>query len=256
MGWGFPFFNFAHLWQQLRTPPVWANLLPWIALFTATVFLLAVIYWTSTTRDDTTLSPESAAASETAASENSTGATPNAPNANNSAAIINSNVTPLPELPAPARDYMEEVIALPTWANVNVAENQPLLVREGPSTTFGFITTLQDGTAVSVVAFSDDGRWSQIRSPYEGWVNNDYLLFISDAATQPRITINVEPRHAPNYAVNVYAAPLADAFVIGTLTPGEFVVVAAATGDPVSWYQIAAPTSGWVAAQDLAPAAP
>src|SRR5829696_9166172 len=46
MGWSFPAWSFPSLAQFTKTPIVWSNLLPWIALVMATVFLLAVVYVT------------------------------------------------------------------------------------------------------------------------------------------------------------------------------------------------------------------
>ena len=251
MGWGFPKIDLSSVLARLKTPVAWANLLPWMALLTATVFLLAVVYWTSTTRGDLTEIPSQVTENGTAVAETVGESTASGPNAT---VTINSNVTPLPELPAPARDYLSMVISLPTWANVNA--DDPLLVRQGPSTDQPFITTLQDGDPVSVVAFSEDGKWSQIASPHTGWVNNDFLLFSRDDPTQPMLRLNVQPRHAQSYEVKIYSSPFATAEVIDTLSANEFVIIAASIDEPAAWYQIAAPTIGWVAASDLAPVTP
>jgi hypothetical protein len=254
MGWGFPKLDLTSILARLKTPATWANLLPWMALLTATVFLLAVVYWTSTTRGDlgdVTEIPSQVNADGTPIVENNTEGESSGPNAT---ATINSNVTPLPELPAPARDYLSMVISLPTWANVNA--DDPLLVRQGPSTNQPFITTVQDGDPVSVVAFSEDGKWSQIASPHAGWVNNDFLLFSRDDPTQPKLRLNVQLRHAQSYEVNIYSAPFATADVIETLSPNEIVIVAASIGEPAAWYQVADPAIGWVAASDVTPVTP
>ena len=145
-------------------------------------------------------------------------------------------------------------MALPTWANVNAED--PLLVRSEPSTAQPYLGVLQDGAPVSVIAFSGDGRWSQISSPYSGWVNNDFLNFISEDAAHSAIRLNVQPRHTQPYEVSVRAEPDANAEVIATLSPDEFVVVAAELEEPGTWVQIADPTVGWVAANDLAPTTP
>jgi hypothetical protein len=143
---------------------------------------------------------------------------------------------------------------LPTWANVNVAD-EPLLIRQESSTNSPFISVLQDGTPVNVVAFSEDGKWSQISSPYEGWVSNDFLLFISEDSTHSSVRLHVQQLRT-RYEVKVHAAPVAGTPAIDTLSSDQVVVVAATIGDPPSWYQIADPSVGWVAADDLAPAFP
>lgn len=163
-------------------------------------------------------------------------------------------VTPLPELPAPASEYMLKVMALPTWARVNA--DDPLLVRSEPSTAQPYLGILQDGTSVNVVAYSEDGRWSQITSPYAGWVNNQFLNFINEDAAHSAIRLNVQPRRTQPYEVAVRAEPDANAEVVATLSPDEFVIVAAELEEPGTWLQIADPAVGWVAANDLTPTSP
>jgi SH3-like domain-containing protein len=115
---------------------------------------------------------------------------------------------------------------------------------------------LPDGEPVEVVAFSADGEWSQIQRPRVGWVNNDFLLFKSQDATQTSIQLNVQPRRTQPYEVAVRAAPNANAEITTRLDPDVPVVVATTMGEPPMWVQIAHPTIGWIAANDLAPVSP
>lgn len=247
LGWGLPKVNFAH-WQQLaKTPAVWANLLPWFALLSATIFLLIVVYWTSSTRDTGQTS-----------SENGEVTTPiSATQIASDASVSTPSTTAVPpilDLPEPPGIYLRRVMPLPTWANVNVAD-EPLLVRQEPTTAAPYLSVLQDGTAVNVIGFSDDGRWSQIRSPYRGWVSNDFLLFISADATHSAVRLGVQQLET-RYDVKVVAAPAANGAEIATLSRGETVIIAASVGEPATWYQLADPDVGWIAANDLAPISP
>ena len=248
VGWSLPNFlatlpNF--FW---KLPITWANLLPWLALITATVFLLAVVYWTSSARDNPQLTTDS--------NQNGTPITQTDPannQANGSAPLFQANGTPLPELAATKSEYLKAVIPLPTWASVNVVT---LYVREQPTTDSDVLDFLPEGEPVEVLAFSADGEWSQIQRPRVGWVSNDFLLFKSQDATQTSIQLNVQPRRTQRYEVAVRAAPNASAEITTKLAPDEAVVVATTMGEPPTWVQIADPIIGWIAANDLAPVSP
>jgi uncharacterized protein YgiM (DUF1202 family) len=145
------------------------------------------------------------------------------------------------------------VVTLPAWANVNVVT---LYVRQQPTIDSDILNFLPKGEPVEVVAFSADGAWSQIERPLIGWVSNDFLLFKSQDATQTSIHLDVHLRRTPHYDVAVRTAPFANADIMATLSPNKSVVVAAVMGEPATWYQIADPVIGWVAANDLASLAP
>jgi uncharacterized protein YgiM (DUF1202 family) len=144
---------------------------------------------------------------------------------------------------------------LPVWANVNQS-TVTLNVRAQPTVDSDILGFLPANAPVEVVAFSEDGRWSQIERPRMGWVSNDFLLFQSQDAAHSSIQLDVHPRRAQRYEVAVRATPHANAEVVATLPPEEAVIVAARLGNPATWFQIADPAVGWVAANDLAPASP
>jgi hypothetical protein len=262
LSWTLPFTDLSRVTQLAKMPSTWVYLLPWLALITATVFLLAVVYWTSSARNSSEAnSPtqsETELRTETASSATAAIDSQNKASQNESGAALPSTVNspPAPSLPAPASTYLNKVMPLPTWANV---ADEPLLVREGPSTDLPFFATLYTGNPVNVIAFSEDGKWSQIKSPYEGWVSNDFLLFVSESATQARVRLNVQPLRA-RYELKVLAEPKSGAAETATLSTGELVVVAAEIapegGNSATWYQIAEPMVGWVAAGDLTATTP
>src|SRR5690606_32084165 len=117
------------------------------------------------------------------------------------------------------------------------------------SNPLGFLSA---GESVEVVAFSADGQWSQIERPQKGWVSNDFLLFNLEDALHSSVQIDVQLRRVQPYEIAVRAAPQANAEVTETLSPDETVIVAATLGEPATWYRIAHPVVGWVAANDLA----
>jgi len=129
-------------------------------------------------------------------------------------------------------------------------------VRQDPSITAPYLNVLHDGDPVSVVGYSNDGLWSQITSPYAGWVNNKFLHFYNENAKNSYVILNVLPRRAQDHEVSVYAEPDTGAEVTSTLSPDEFVVIAAQLDEPATWYQVADPVVGWVIASDLAPESP
>ena len=247
MGWATPRILLWRLTQYLKMPQVWASLLPWVALFTATLFLLAVIYWASTSRSGGENGSLATVYGTPMAGRNAESS-----GANNGASgtSVDTNVTPLPELPAPPSEYLATVILLPTWANVNDTVIT-LNVRELPTVDSNILNFLPAGEPVEVVAFSADGQWSQIERPQKGWVSNDFLLFNIEDALHSSVQIDVQLRRVQSYEIAVRAAPQANAEVTETLSPDETVIVAATLGEPATWYHIADPVVGWVAANDL-----
>jgi SH3-like domain-containing protein len=227
------------LWQG---PIAWAAVLPWVALVTATIFMFAVLYWTSSLRSD-----------RIAATEATQEATPSVQSENGAALPAAAEQRDALQLAASPSAYLTKLIPLPTWANVNVVT---LNIRQAPALNSDVLDFLPEGAPVHVIAFSEDGRWSQIERPRSGWVSNEFLLFQSQDATLTSIRLNVHPRRTQPYAVEVRAAPRLDAEVTETLPPGTVVVVATLIGEPATWYQIADPAIGWIAANDLVPASP
>jgi uncharacterized protein YgiM (DUF1202 family) len=247
LGWRWPTLGFSRLLQLAKRPALLTNVLPWVALLAATVFLLAVVYWTSSTRSVREMINDVDGVTTPAAGENVAAQTEANP--------VPTNVTPLPDLPALPSEYLSMIVPLPAWANVSEVA-VTLYVREQPALESNVLDFLPAGEPVEVVAFSADGRWSQIERPRMGWVSNDFLLFQSQDATLSSIQLNVEQRRAQRYEVAVRAAPTVNADVTTTLSPDEPVIVAATTGEPANWYQIADPVIGWVAANDLAAPTP
>jgi uncharacterized protein YgiM (DUF1202 family) len=229
-----------------RVPVGWANALPWIALLTATIFLLAVVYWTSSARSlpivATDLSGSETPAAEDIAGTEAGVATPGA-----------SGTEPVSLLDAAPSEYLTAVMPLPAVAQVDVVT---LYIRQQPTTDSDRLGFLAKGEPVNVIAFSADGEWSQIDQPSPGWVSNEYLLFNSHDAASTSVRLHVQPGNTNSYEVTVRAAPHANAEVTATLPPGTAVVVAATMGAPPSWVQIADPAIGWIASGDLTLASP
>lgn len=249
MGWQSK-LNQAMALNFWKTPHGWANLLPWVALVAATIFLLAVVYWTSSLRA-VPINANDASKATAYAAENSAGSN-------------NVQVTPIGltaqselQLSAAPKDYLNTVFTLPTWASVDVVT---LNVRQEPTLASNVLDFLPNGEALHVIAFSDDGEWSQIDRPRAGWVSNDFLLFKSQDATLTSIQLDVHPRRTQPYPVEVRKGPRPEADIEATLPPGTVVVVVAsvatAGGEPPSWVQIAEPAVGWIAGSDLLSALP
>lgn len=252
MGWSWklpklPFSPPVDIWS---VPKAWTNLLPWAALLTATFFLLAVVYWTSANRSEPVV--------DTASTEEGTAVTSIEPE--NDSEAVAQGVDPEVEYVLPSgspREYLAAVMPLPASAQPAV---DVLYVRREPTTQSEWIALLPAGQTAHVIAFSEDGEWSQIDQPSAGWVNNDFLLFQNDATASPSVYLNVHMRNTQPYEVDVHAAPDDTSEVLDTLAADTPVVVATAMGEsidePASWYQIADPIVGWVAANDLAPGSP
>ncbi|MCC6458244.1 MAG: SH3 domain-containing protein [Caldilineaceae bacterium] len=228
-----------------RMPVAWINALPWIALLTASIFLLAVVYWTSSARSIPIVATD-LSGSETPAPVESAIA--------EAGAALPGVTATAPLLDAAPREYLAAVMPLPAVAQVNVVT---LYIREQPTIDSDPLGFLAKGEPVNVIAFSADGRWSQIDQPSSGWVSNEFLLFNSHDATSTSVRLDVQPGRTNSYEVMVRAAPHANAEVTTTLPPSTEVVVAAKMGgETASWVQIADPAIGWITTGDLTLAAP
>jgi hypothetical protein len=157
---------------------------------------------------------------------------------------------PATAAPQTAGGYLTAAYALPRIAWVT---DGPLLVRQGPSTDDPWQATLEARAAVTVDSFAENGGWSHIQTPAEGWVSNDYLSFMTDGETKVMVQLHVRQTAAPTTVV-VRAAPTADAAVMGEVAAGASIVAVATTLDG-AWHQVVQPLPGWVAGQEL-PVAP
>ena len=68
-----------------------------------------------------------------------------------------------------------------------------LVVRTGPSASNRQIAVLQNGTAVTAVAGSEDGQWTLISAPVEGWVSLRFLT----TQTPPTTLVDPPEEQAP-----------------------------------------------------------
>lgn len=161
-------------------------------------------------------------------------------------------IIPLPALEPNA--LLVESYPTPRYAQVSA---DGLLIRQGPSTGFDWVSVLSLREAVRVVGYSDDGLWSQIDQPRRGWVSNDYLTFQSpDEGVS--VQLRVRQVRTRNYETVIRTAPRADAQEVATLVPNQPIrVVAVSANSPNNWLQVVGPASGWLAVQDaMWPAAP
>ena len=232
MGWRWP------AWLPTSAGGRWLEVLPWIALGSATVVLLAVVYWMART-------PLTPARAEPAAGNAAVPAgQAAAPNAD--AVYISTGETP-GQLTAP--EYLARVLSLPTAARISA---DSVNIRLGASTADQVVGTLDMNEGVHVVGFSADGAWAEIDQPRSAWVSNDYLLFESQDGAQATIVVQVRAALTANRVTDVYPAPRQDAPIRYQLAPSlEVVVAAVGVGDAEGWVELAAPVQGWMAAADL-----
>lgn len=250
LGWSFPTIDIAQWAKQLTSPSFRATLLAWAGLIAMTVFLLGFIYWSSTSRnflEDELGALDTAAIAPVNAEETARNAVDPIAEVDPASQLTQSELSQLSKLP---REYLNDVMPLPTRANVNDSV-VTLNIRQHPTVDSNILAFLSAGESIEVVAYSEDGRWSQIQYPRLGWVSNDFLIFKSQDVTQTSVRLNFQLLRTKRYEVAVRAGPYANAKVIATLPADEAVVVAATVGEPSLWVQIADPTIGWVAINDL-----
>jgi hypothetical protein len=227
----------------------WAGLLPWVALVSATLVLLAVVYWMAQT-------PLLPARADTPAEITTTAGTPeNAAQATPASAAPPKVVqTGAPASLMPAPTYLAEILTLPTPARISA---NYVNIRQGPSLNDNAFGALAINEGVQVVAFSADGRWSQLAQPRSGWVSNEYLHFESQDGAIATFRIQVRAAESVNRITNVYTAPRMDAAVAYQLAPSLALVVAAeGVGSALGWVKVAAPVTGWMSATDLVSTTP
>lgn len=141
------------------------------------------------------------------------------------------------------------VLAYPLPRSAWVSEGQ-LAIRAGPSTDYAELGRMNMTQKVTVVEFSDDGGWSHIWLPQDGWINNDYVRFQSE---EPPIAFTwLELARAQSNAtnLNVRSGPGLDYPIISSLQEGQAVVVVAHSEDG-AWKQIILPEPGWVSSDWL-----
>ena len=144
-------------------------------------------------------------------------------------------------------------------AYVVTANLGPLNVRTGPSLSNGLMATLPYGTAVTVLALSTDGNWSQIRylGTSVGWVMNRYLSSTapggSSGSTEDiaalfrsfqhvsTYNVSVQPS-SPTGFVNLRWAPSKSAGVMETCRQGYVLQVISVGTD---WCQVVDPLNGY-----------
>ncbi len=245
LGWRMPSWLMT-LPMPGHTSAGWFAWLPWAALLGATVLLLAVVYWMARTpllpaRADTTTTGGALTISEDA-SPSSSGATP---------PLIEEGA---PESLLPAPTYLARILTLPVPARISA---NYVNIRQGPSIEEYAFGALDIHEGVQVIAFSEDGAWSQIDQPRSGWVTNDYLRFESQDGAAATILIRVRAARTANRITEVYSAPRIDAPIAYQLAP-SLPVVAAAEGVGVAsgWVELADPVTGWMRATDLEPDVP
>jgi uncharacterized protein YraI len=130
----------------------------------------------------------------------------------------------------------------PAWVRAG-----PLYVRAAPSTAAESLGWLPTGEAIRVRLFSDDGIWSQLESPVEGWVSNEFLRFQSDGALALDTVLRLERGRPIAASVNVRSGPGTDYAILGRLSADQTVVLVATHLDS-GWKQIIEPMPGWVRA--------
>lgn len=142
--------------------------------------------------------------------------------------------------------------AYPAPALARVAAADGLFIREGPATTFARAGHVALNEIVRVVGYSDDGAWSNIDRPHNGWVSNEYLHFETRDSIGVRVQLRVRQLETRPYQAAVRSAPRPDAAVVATLPPTTSVLAVAATvGNAVGWLHITDPVQGWLSLNDV-----
>lgn len=119
-----------------------------------------------------------------------------------------------------------------------------LNVRAGPTLESEIVGKIGPrGVTVTVDGFSENGEWSRIAAPVNGWISNEFVTF-AGLYVRPGLA-QVRRAGTPIRDAANRAAPS-----IQTLVAGQVLVLVALSPDR-AWWQIAEPAAGWVESQDL-----
>lgn len=143
-----------------------------------------------------------------------------------------------------AQGLLLEALAPPQQARIDA---ELLNVREGPSVeaaVTGRIGPL--GATVTVDGFSDDGRWSYIASPVEGWISNDFASFgLSAGDSVVWLRVRPELLRVRVAGAKVLAWPGVSAPTQATLVADQIVISLGSSADGQHLW-IAQPVAGWI----------
>jgi len=216
------------IWPVLHREPV-TKLVVWVVILLVSVSLLVVVVNAMTRPEGSDLTTAGAGLLDTAATTPDPAAGP----------IRSPGTGAQRDL-----DYLNASVTLPSAAWVTEG---PLWVRQGPSTNDPGLTTLDAKTGVTVVEFSADGGWSHISLPYDGWVSNQYLSFLTDDAAKVMVQLQVR-RATAGAPLAIYTRPDAASEQVGQLDPDDTLVTVAITLDG-AWQRVADPVTGWIPTQ-------
>ena len=154
---------------------------------------------------------------------------------------INRNISS--SIPPPiVVNQVNSVYPLPRFAWVG---GEQLTVRAAPTLDAAARGLLPAGQALNVIEFSQDGAWSHIAAPAEGWVANAFVLFQSPEAPDMYTIIKVEHAQIKTEQLNVRNGPGLAFNIVGNLSLGQAIEIVATTQDK-QWKQIITPIRGWV----------
>jgi len=133
------------------------------------------------------------------------------------------------------------------WVDTSV-----LAVQAWPSTGNHVLAEILRGQEVRVVGESNDGQWSLLDQPVEGWVRTEHLHF-SEKGISPRLTpasfrtyrwVKAKPR------LRVRFSPDTNSEIVTHVAHGELVEIDKFTND-LEWAHIIAPEEGWCSTRYL-----
>ena len=105
------------------------------------------------------------------------------------------------------------------------------------------------GASVLVDSFTDDGAWSHIAAPVNGWVSNEFVTF-AGATPEQRVYVQFARGQTTETSLPVRSAPRADAPATATLEAGQTLILVAVSADGL-WRQVVEPFPGWVESRTI-----
>lgn len=119
-----------------------------------------------------------------------------------------------------------------------------LNVRAGPTLESEIVGKIGPrGVTVTVDGFSENGEWSHIAAPVNGWISNEFVTF-AGLYLRPGLGQILRAGTALRAEASDNAA------AVQTLVAGQVLVLVALSPDG-NWWQIAEPAPGWVRSQNL-----
>lgn len=106
------------------------------------------------------------------------------------------------------------------------------------------------GAQVTLLDYSQDGRWARLDAPVVGWISTEYVVLLPVSGNDPPLFLRPGVARVVQPGLVLRDRPSPEASQRGVLAAGQLVLQLAVTTDG-AWTQLASPNEGWVRSSGL-----